>query len=216
MSETSFINEKKLGVGEILICNKQTKGKFEQLKHFIGKQVSTIGGGGDKIYVVETNEKGESEVKSIQSKIEQNNSFLKTDVSNLPVFTSTENNNNTTPNNEDPTKLEEKKQEENFKQEYGTSLTNTQSNEEQVNARIIQICKGKYHLIKLTSDGKVRCSGKSYFGIVGLGGSASSETTKLLPNLANIKVIQVACGEFHSLALAENGDLYTWGIGFEG
>ena len=216
MSETSFVNEKKLGVGEILICNKQTKGKFEQLKHFIGKQVSTIGGGGDKIYVVETNEKGESEVKSIQSKIEQNNSFLKTDTSNPPIFTSTENNNNTNPNNEDPTKLEEKKQEETFKQEYGTSLTNTQSNEEQVNARIIQICKGKYHLIKLTSDGKVRCSGKSYFGIVGLGGSASSETTKLLPNLANIKVIQVACGEFHSLALAENGDLYTWGIGFEG
>ena len=56
----------KLGVGEILICNKETKGKFEPLKHFIGKVILAIGGGGDKIYIVEEKDKYKSEVKSIQ------------------------------------------------------------------------------------------------------------------------------------------------------
>ena len=36
-----------------MICNKETKGKFESLNYFIGKVILTIGGGGDKIYIVE-------------------------------------------------------------------------------------------------------------------------------------------------------------------
>ena len=91
-----------------------------------------------------------------------------------------------------------------------------ESSEREIPAHIVQICKGKYHLIKLTSDGKVHCSGKSYFGVSGLGGSASSEKTKPLPNLINQKIVQITCGEFHSMALSNTGDLYTWGMGFEG
>lgn len=64
---TTLVNDdKKLGVGEILICNKETKGKFEPLKHFIGKVILAIGGGGDKIFIVEEKDKYKSEVKSIQ------------------------------------------------------------------------------------------------------------------------------------------------------
>ena len=67
MSETSNTLERmRLGVGEILICNRETKGKFEPIKCFIGKVILTIGGGGDKIYVVEDKDKVSSEVKSIQ------------------------------------------------------------------------------------------------------------------------------------------------------
>ena len=62
----SVNEDQKLGVGEILICNKETKGKFEPLKHFIGKVILAIGGGGDKIYIVEEKDKYKSEVKSIQ------------------------------------------------------------------------------------------------------------------------------------------------------
>jgi hypothetical protein len=62
----SLNDDPKLGVGEILICNKETKGKFEPLKHFIGKVILAIGGGGDKIYIVEEKDKYKSEVKSIQ------------------------------------------------------------------------------------------------------------------------------------------------------
>ena len=105
-------------------------------------------------------------------------------------------------------KNEEKKEEDNQDLDDST--------EKEIPSHIIQICKGKYHLIKLTSDGKVHCSGKPYFGVVGLGGSAYSEKTKPLPNLENIKIVQVSCGEFHSMALSDKGDIYTWGMGFEG
>ena len=33
-----------------------TSSKFEPLKHFIGKVILAIGGGGDKIFIVEENE----------------------------------------------------------------------------------------------------------------------------------------------------------------
>ena len=121
---------------------------------------------------------------------------------------------------------EEKKIEEDFemkneeKKEPEKENNNNQdlddSTEREIPAHIVQICKGKYHLIKLTSDGKVHCSGKAYFGVAGLGGSSSSEKTKPLPNLINQKIVQVTCGEFHSMALSDKGDLYTWGMGFEG
>ena len=91
-----------------------------------------------------------------------------------------------------------------------------ESSEREIPAHIVQICKGKYHLVKLTSDGKVHCSGKAYFGVAGLGGSASSEKTRPLPNLINHKIVQITCGEFHSMALSASGDLYAWGMGFEG
>ena len=41
---------------QILICNKETKVKFDPLKHFIGKVILAIGGG-DKIYIVEKKDK---------------------------------------------------------------------------------------------------------------------------------------------------------------
>ena len=179
------------------------------MKYFIGKVILTIGGGGDKIYVVEDKDKVSSEVKSIQSRGFKD--MMKSDPNFKPQLT--------TEDEEEakagPLKTEEEKQQEYFS---NTSKVETakEKEEKEKEAQIIQICKGKYHLIKLTSDGKVRCSGKPYFGVTGLGGAAYSETTKLLPNLANIKIVQISCGMFHSLALAENGDLYTWGMGFEG
>ena len=67
---TEFSNQvtddQKLGVGEILICNRETKGKFEPVKYFFGKVILAIGGGGDKIFIVQEKDKYKSEVKSIQ------------------------------------------------------------------------------------------------------------------------------------------------------
>lgn len=43
-----------------------------------------------------------------------------------------------------------------------------------------------------------------------------SPTPKLISKLENKKIISVACGAFHTLALSEIGDLFSWGRGFEG
>ena len=226
---TLVTDDQKLGVGEILICNKETKGKFEPLKHFIGKVILAIGGGGDKIFIVEEKDKYKSEVKSIQ--INPNLIQKKPNYCSGPKITQTNTfsgskNDSYLGQNMELEEEEEKKIEEDFemkneeKKEPEKENNNNQdlddSTEREIPAHIVQICKGKYHLIKLTSDGKVHCSGKAYFGVAGLGGSSSSEKTKPLPNLINQKIVQVTCGEFHSMALSDKGDLYTWGMGFEG
>ena len=243
---TLVSDEQKLGVGEILICNRETKGKFEPVKYFFGKVILAIGGGGDKIFIVEEKDKYKSEVKSIQinpalqkkmynfstSNISNNveEEELKkmeeefTDMNN-ELNEAQNNNQNISPNeknnesNEEKIKketIEENNDKSDIKEKSNNNVDLDESSEREIPAHIVQICKGKYHLVKLTSDGKVHCSGKSYFGVSGLGGSASSEKTKPLPNLINQKIVQITCGEFHSMALSNTGDLYTWGMGFEG
>ena len=46
--------------------------------------------------------------------------------------------------------------------------------------------------------------------------SASCAEPKLLAQLSSKVVAQVVCGQSHSLALTEFGDVYSWGRGFEG
>ena len=222
--------DQKLGVGEILICNKETKGKFEPLKHFIGKVILAIGGGGDKIFIVEEKDRYKSEVKSIQinpnliQKKSYNNFSPTNKFTQTNTFSGSKNNESFLAQNMELEEEEEKKLDEDIemkaeeekKEQENNNPDLDDSTERETASHIVQICKGKYHLIKLTSDGKVHCSGKSYFGVAGLGGSAFSEKTKPLPNLMNQKIVQVTCGEFHSMALSDKGDLYTWGMGFEG
>ena len=253
---TDFTNlvtdDQKLGVGEILICNRETKGKFEPVKYFFGKVILAIGGGGDKIFIVQEKDKYKSEVKSIQinpniqkkaynfstsnlsgnafspsknesyfgeeeeKKMEEESPEIINELNEIP-----KNDQNNEQNNEQNEEHKENSPVEKEKSNNNNINNNNmqdldESSEKEIPAHIVQICKGKYHLIKLTSDGKVHCSGKAYFGVAGLGGSASSEKTRPLPNLINQKIVQVTCGEFHSMALSASGDLYAWGMGFEG
>ena len=239
-------NEQKLGVGEILICNRETKGKFEPVKYFFGKVILAIGGGGDKIFIVQEKDKYKSEVKSIQinPNIQNNlNNFSTNNNLSGNVFSPSKNEesifgeeeekkieedypevnhevNDSPKKEEEPNNEEEHKENPAEEKEKPNNSNNIKdlddSSEREKPAHIVQICKGKYHLVKLTSDGKVHCSGKAYFGVAGLGGSASSEKTRPLPNLTNQKIVQITCGEFHSMALSASGDLYAWGMGFEG
>jgi alpha-tubulin suppressor-like RCC1 family protein len=104
---------------------------------------------------------------------------------------------------------------ENFPQSEN-SLYKSMSFNTNKESQIVQIVKGKHHLLKLTYDGKLYSSGSSYFGVVGLGGNRSSEKPVIIPNLANVKVTMVSSGMYHSLALSDKGDLFSWGMGFEG
>ena len=239
-------NEQKLGVGEILICNRETKGKFEPVKYFFGKVILAIGGGGDKIFIVQEKDKYKSEVKSIQINPNIQNNLNNFSINNNlsgNVFSPSKNEesifgeeeekkieedypevnhevNDSPKKEEEPNNEEEHKENPLEEKEKPNNSNNIKdlddSSEREIPAHIVQICKGKYHLVKLTSDGKVHCSGKAYFGVAGLGGSASSEKTRPLPNLTNQKIVQITCGEFHSMALSASGDLYAWGMGFEG
>lgn len=52
---------------------------------------------------------------------------------------------------------------------------------------------------------------------LGLGSrTLESKTPRAIPALSAYRVVQVACGAYHSAAVTSHGDLFTWGRGIEG
>ena len=84
-----------------------------------------------------------------------------------------------------------------------------------------------YHTILLKSDGTVYTCGMNYYGELGNGSKTDSKvpvevsrgaysgTTYLGDNSSN-KIISVAMGRYHSIALAEDGTVFTWGFNNDG
>lgn len=222
-------NLARLGVGEVIICNRDTKGKFQQIPEFTGKSIIGIGGGEDKTYIIEEKDKITSEVKSIQTRENFNNKQISfdnvdkklstSDHINLMNYKSQNLENVDQDLNKDELELATNKDlaENNYTPDEGSVENNTNyQGKTEVNKQILQIVKGKHQLLKLVANGKVYSSGEAYYGVVGLGGAASSTVPRLIPNLANIRIKQIACGSNHSLALSTDGDMYSWGMGFEG
>lgn len=81
---------------------------------------------------------------------------------------------------------------------------------------IRMIASSKEHIVQLTRDGTVFTHGSGNYGIAGQGGSVGSLRPQLLKQLNDKRIVQVCCGQYHSLALTHDGVLYAWGRGFEG
>ena len=81
---------------------------------------------------------------------------------------------------------------------------------------LIQICSAKQHILYLTEEGNLYSYGSGIFGVCGQGGALQCFQQRILRPLSERKVIQIACGEYHSLALTAMMDVYSWGRGFEG
>lgn len=88
--------------------------------------------------------------------------------------------------------------------------------QEEMLGYLVQICAAKQHILYLTERGEVYSYGRGVFGVCGQGGAKSCFQQQLLRPLSDRKVLQIACGEYHSLALTQALDLYSWGRGFEG
>ena len=82
--------------------------------------------------------------------------------------------------------------------------------------KIGEIRSGKEHSVVLTSEGAVHTFGKGCFGALGLGGTVFSAGPRQIAKLANRRIVSIACGSQHSLALSDIGDVFSWGRGFEG
>jgi len=80
-----------------------------------------------------------------------------------------------------------------------------------------QIFSGIRHHAVITKDGNLYTFGDGYKGILGHGNDLNIPFNK--PKLVsffaynNIKIKKVFLGDSHSMALTEDGDLYTWGSG---
>ncbi|XP_018392810.1 PREDICTED: RCC1 and BTB domain-containing protein 1-like [Cyphomyrmex costatus] len=73
------------------------------------------------------------------------------------------------------------------------------------------------HVLALMKDGKIYSWGCNNYGQVGNGSYDQVVTPTLIniPNLNNLdgkRVVDIACGSYHSIALTESGEVYAWGI----
>jgi len=166
--------------GEIFFCSEDTLGTFESLALFKGKIINSLGGGFNKLYVIQDSENNEGVVSSLHPP----------------------------ENDEHDTVFAQELDQVADPFEYITAFDNK--------GGFRQIACGKKHLLVLTETGHLYSWGYGEFGALGLSGPTVSRVPQLLKSLSNKVVTQIACGEYHTLALTDKGDVYAWGRGFEG
>ena len=81
---------------------------------------------------------------------------------------------------------------------------------------VTAVACGYAHSVALCANYEVLVWGSGWKGKLGLGDNQNRATPTPIQMLKRKHVLQVACGSFHTLALAESGDIFTWGIGERG
>ncbi|CAI9109895.1 OLC1v1009818C1 [Oldenlandia corymbosa var. corymbosa] len=93
------------------------------------------------------------------------------------------------------------------------------------NTIIKQVSCGAVHVVALSEDGLLQSWGYNEYGQLGRGvtceGLQGAQLIKGYAKFLNeapelVKVFQVSCGEYHTAAISEDGEVYTWGLGSMG
>ena len=77
--------------------------------------------------------------------------------------------------------------------------------------RVAKLCCGFNHVAILGSCGNIFTFGLGTRGQLGLGDLQSCSTPTLVDGIAGVKMVDVACGGWHSASVSTFGDVYTWG-----
>ena len=74
---------------------------------------------------------------------------------------------------------------------------------------------GMRHSAVIDQDGQLHTFGQGNWGVLGHGNedSINFKKPKHVQGLEKHKVVDVAMGEYHTLALTDDGSVYTWGYG---
>ncbi|CAG9310811.1 unnamed protein product [Blepharisma stoltei] len=80
-------------------------------------------------------------------------------------------------------------------------------------SEVCWISCGFEHCALVTTSGKVMTWGYGASGCLGQGNTKSYSFPKLVRDLSNECIVYVDCGGYHTVALTDNGDVYTWGRG---
>ncbi|XP_010938025.1 ultraviolet-B receptor UVR8 [Elaeis guineensis] len=93
------------------------------------------------------------------------------------------------------------------------------------NTIIRQVSCGSVHVVALSEDGLLQAWGYNEYGQLGRGFTCEGlQGARVLNAYARfldeapelLKITQVSCGEYHTAAISENGEVYTWGLGSMG
>lgn len=75
------------------------------------------------------------------------------------------------------------------------------------------IACGAFHNMALSSEGDVYTWGTNDYGQLGNGGTSYQTVPHKVVDLDHVRVADVGAGGWHSFALTEHGEVYTWGRG---
>ncbi|XP_060103049.1 probable E3 ubiquitin-protein ligase HERC6 [Heteronotia binoei] len=87
---------------------------------------------------------------------------------------------------------------------------------------VVNVSCGKEYSIAICSNGSIFSWGAGTFGQLGTGQWKDQLIPKKIDGLSPRKVIQVACGHYHTIALTKDGKVFSWGqntygqLGIEG
>ncbi|XP_068089276.1 probable E3 ubiquitin-protein ligase HERC6 isoform X2 [Hyperolius riggenbachi] len=77
---------------------------------------------------------------------------------------------------------------------------------------IVDLSSGLNHSVAICSEGNIFTWGEGLHGQLGSGKLPhQSPVPRRITGFSDIKVIQVACGHYHTLALSEDSSVYSWG-----
>lgn len=83
---------------------------------------------------------------------------------------------------------------------------------------VVVVACGRDHTVAVTVGGCLLSWGRGSFGQLGLGNCNDTATPTLVgrEDTFGSGVLMVACGTFHTLAVTQEGDLFSWGLGAKG
>ncbi|CAM9211439.1 unnamed protein product, partial [Choristocarpus tenellus] len=81
---------------------------------------------------------------------------------------------------------------------------------------VVQVACGSGHTVVLTGDGDVYTWGRGDDGRLGHGDNGWKYVPRLVEGLKGQRIVQATCGSYHTAAVTEAGELYTWGGGMYG
>ena len=73
-----------------------------------------------------------------------------------------------------------------------------------------QIVVGFYHTAALTKEGKLFTWGRNSYGQLGHGDKEHRQIPTKVESLDGLVIVKIACGQYHTIAITDDGDAYTW------
>ncbi|CAF2103802.1 unnamed protein product [Brassica napus] len=110
-------------------------------------------------------------------------------------------------------------------QNQGSNLPRLFSGAFPANTAIRQVSCGTAHVVALSEDGLLQAWGYNEQGQLGRGVTCEGlQAPRVITAYAKfldeapelVKITQVSCGEYHTAAVSETGEVYTWGLGSMG
>jgi alpha-tubulin suppressor-like RCC1 family protein len=78
---------------------------------------------------------------------------------------------------------------------------------------IRKLALGSYHAAAVSDEGLVFTWGRGNSGQLGRGNVMNEDVVRQVTSLNGVTITEISCGDSHTCALSQDGDVYTWGAG---